>query len=203
MLPAEVDWIDRLQHGDLEAFNALILLYQDSLYTLAVHILQDEDRAADALQEAFLAAFRSLHTFHGGSFRSWLARAVINKCYDECRRSARHPILPLMRHSQEEELDEADRLRDPTPSPEEVLNARELNAAIQDCLRTLPVNYRTVLILVDVDGLSYEEAATILRLPIGTVKSRLPRARLAMRRALQRYRHLLPHAFHLPQYIPT
>ncbi len=199
---SETELIARLQDGDLEAFNALVLLYQDMLYNLAVRILQDEDRAADALQEALISAFRSLHTFHGGSFRLWLARAVINKCYDEYRRSVRHPVLPLTVHYDGEELEESERLRDPAPSLEACFDTRELNRAIRACLKSLPFKYRTVLTLVDVEGLSYEEAAAILGIPVGTVKSRLARARLSMRLALQAYRHLLPHAYRTTQAQP-
>lgn len=193
--PDESDLIARAQRGDLEAFNDLVLLHQDALFNIALRTLNDEDRAADAVQEAFLSAFRSLHTFHGGSFRAWLARAVVNKCYDEYRRSSRHPLLPLMPSMDGEETEEGLWLRDPAPSLEARFDAAELAGVLQQCIQSLPFDHRAVIALVDVDGLSYEEAAAALRIPLGTVKSRLARARAAMRRSLQKFSDLLPSAY--------
>ena len=87
--------IHAAQHGDLEAFNRLVLAYQDALYNTALRILSDEDLAADAVQEAFLSAFRALNSYRGGSFRAWLLRTVTNACYDELRRKKRRPTTPL------------------------------------------------------------------------------------------------------------
>ncbi len=195
----ESDLIARAQRGDLEAFNGLILLHQDALFNIALRTLGDEDRAADAVQEAFLSAFRSLRTFHGGSFRAWLARTVVNKCYDEYRRSSRHPTLPLIPIVDGEEAEDWDWLRDAGPSLETQYDSAELNDALQRCIKALPFDHRTVLTLVDVQGLSYEEAAAALRVPVGTVKSRLARARAAMRHSLQRFAHLLPSSFQILQ----
>jgi RNA polymerase sigma-70 factor, ECF subfamily len=190
--PDESNLIACAQRGDLEAFNTLILLHQDALFSIALRTLGDEDRAADAVQEALIAAYRSLYTFHGGSFRSWLARTVVNKCYDEFRRSSRHPTLPLTPVVDGEEVDDWDWLRDPSPSLENRLDDSELNDALESCMKTLPITHRVVLALVDVDGLSYEEAATALSIPVGTVKSRLARARATMRLSLRTFADLLP-----------
>ena len=81
--------IHSAQRGDLEAFNQLVLLYQDFLFRVAMNILRDEDAAADATQQAFISAFRNLQTFRGDSLRSWLSRIVVNACYDELRRVSR------------------------------------------------------------------------------------------------------------------
>ena len=83
------------QHGDLEAFNRLVLAYQDALYNTALRILGDDSQAADATQEAFISAFRSLNSYRGGSFKAWLLRTVTNACYDELRRQKRRPTVPL------------------------------------------------------------------------------------------------------------
>lgn len=83
------------QHGNLKSFNSLVLAYQDALYNTALRILNDEDQAADAVQDAFLSAFRALNSFRGGSFRAWLLRTVTNACYDELRRKKRRPTTPL------------------------------------------------------------------------------------------------------------
>jgi RNA polymerase sigma-70 factor (ECF subfamily) len=192
----ESDLISRAQHGDLDAFNEIILLHQDALFNIALRTIGDEDRAADAVQDALIAAFRSLGTFHGGSLRAWLARTVVNKCYDEYRRSSRHPTLPLTPVVDGEELEDWDWLRDPGPSPESHLDDSELNDALQSCMNSLPFDARAVLALVDVDGLSYEEAASTLRIPVGTVKSRLARARATMRLSLHHFTDLLPSEYH-------
>jgi RNA polymerase sigma-70 factor (ECF subfamily) len=190
--PNESVLIASAQKGDLDAFNSLILLHQDALFNIALRTLGDEDRAADAVQEALIAAFRGLCTFHGGSFRAWLARTVVNKCYDEYRRSSRHPTLPLTPLVDGDELEEGSWLRDPGPSLETCFDNSELADALQECLKSLPFAARAVLALVDVDGLSYEEAAHALHIPVGTVKSRLARARASMRFALNNFMDVLP-----------
>ena len=201
--PNESDLISRAQRGDLDAFNDLILLHQDALFNIALRTLGDEDRAADAVQEALISAFRSLHTFHGGSFRAWLARTVVNKCYDDYRRTSRHPSIPLTPIVDGEEIEEGLWLRDPSPSLEERFDNSELDETLQRCMKNLPFASRAVLALVDVDGLSYEEAAAALRVPVGTVKSRLARARAAMRLSLQRFAPILPAAYQTFQSVPA
>ena len=87
--------IQSAQRGDVDAFNTLVLTYQDNLFNTALRILGDEELAADATQEAFLSAFRSITSFRGGSFKAWLLRTVTNACYDELRRRKRRPTTPL------------------------------------------------------------------------------------------------------------
>ena len=108
------------QAGSLDAFNALVLHYQDSVFNTALRILGDEDLASDATQEAFLSAFRSITSFRGGSFKAWLMRTVTNACYDELRRQKRRPSIPLEPESEDgEEIDSPRWLADPTMSPEQ------------------------------------------------------------------------------------
>ena len=184
------------QRGDLEAFNELVLQYQDFLFRIAVNILGEEDAAADATQQAILSAFRNLQTFRGGSLRSWLSRITVNACYDELRRSARTKTVPLqISGDDDEEMDPASWLADPNPSPEEQAETSDLVDAIQISLGALPEHYRLAVQLVDVEGLSYDEAASALDLPVGTLKSRLARARNSLRVSLQRYPDLLPAAY--------
>ena len=192
----ELTYLQAAQRGDLEAFNGLVLLYQDFLFRVALNILHDEDAAADTVQQALISAFRNIHTFRGGSLRSWLSRIVVNACYDELRRNARARTLPLESFGQdEEEMDPGNWLADPSPSPEEQAEATELLEAIQSSMEDLPEGYRLALQLVDVEGFSYEEAAAALEVPKGTIKSRLARARDALRHSLQRYPDLLPAVF--------
>jgi RNA polymerase sigma-70 factor (ECF subfamily) len=188
------------QHGNLEAFNSLVLAYQDALYNTALRILGDEDLAEDAAQEAFLSAFRALNSYRGGSFRAWLLRTVTNACYDELRRKKRRPTTPLEPETADGEDVESPRwLTDPHASPEESLDQAELEHAIQHCLENLPTDFRTVIVLADIQGLDYTEIATVVRTPLGTIKSRLARARLRLRECLQGFRELLPAAFRLDE----
>lgn len=186
------------QRGDLEAFNQLILRYQNLLFSIALRILADEDSASDALQEALLSAFRKINMFRGGSLRSWLARIVINACYDELRRKRRQPVIPFDQIDADGEEIEPDYwLTDSSVGLEEQYESTELERAIQKCLSSLPTDYRTVFVLVDVECMSYEEAAEAVHIPIGTVKSRLARARMQMRKALQSFGDLLPLAYRM------
>jgi RNA polymerase sigma-70 factor (ECF subfamily) len=190
--------IHAAQHGDLDSFNTLVLSYQDSVFNTALRILGDDDLAADAAQEAFISAFRALNSYRGGSFRAWLLRTVTNACYDELRRRKRRPSVPLEPQVDETEEMESPRwLADPSLSPEQRLEADELEHAIQHCLDALPAEFRVVVVLADIQGLDYTEVASTVRSPLGTVKSRLARARLRLRECLQGFRELLPSAFRL------
>ena len=185
--------IQAAQRGDLEAFNQLVLRYQNLLFGIALRLLNDEDVAADAVQEALISAFRRFNTFRGDSLRSWLARVVVNACYDEMRKKRRQHSVPLEQHNADgDEIETSYWLVDAQADPEVQYEASELEAAIQRSLNKLPSIYRLILILVDIEGLSYEEAALAARVPVGTVKSRLARARLQMQKSLQSAGELLP-----------
>jgi RNA polymerase sigma-70 factor (ECF subfamily) len=185
--------IKAAQHGDLNAFNALILRYQNLLFGIALRMLNDEDVASDAVQEALISAFSKLNSFRGGSLRSWLARVTVNACYDEMRRKRRQREVPMEQFNMEgEEVEDMSWMIDPAARPEEQYESFELESAIQRSLSQLTPAYREALILVDIEGLSYEEASIAARVPVGTVKSRLARARLQMRSNLQGYQDILP-----------
>jgi len=192
--------IRRAQAGDLEAFNQLVLAYQDMLFNVALRILGEEDLAADATQEAFLSAFRAMSSFRGGSFRAWLLRTVTNACYDELRRQRRRPTTPLEPLNDDDEEVETPRwLADTSAAPEEQLERAELEHAITHCLEKLSLEFRTVVVLTDIQGLDYAETARAIGVPVGTVKSRLARARLRLQRCLQAFAELLPSAFRLQE----
>jgi len=194
----ETALITEAQHGDLDAFNTLVLHYQDTLFNSARRILGDEELAADATQEAFLSAFRSLHSFRGGSFRAWLMRTVTNASYDELRRRKRRPTIALEPDGEDgDDPGEPRWLADPNLSPEEALESHELEHAMEHCLEGLPFEFRTVVVMADIEGLDYTEVATAARVPVGTVKSRLARARLRLRECLQGFEELLPAVFRL------
>ena len=192
--------IQDAQAGSLDAFNALVLHYQDNVFNTALRILGDEDLAADATQEAFLSAFRSITSFRGGSFKAWLMRTVTNACYDELRRQKRRPSVPLEPETDDgEEMDSPRWLADPDMSPEQKAEADEVEHAIQHCLNNLPVKFKTVVVMADIQGMDYSEVAIAVRVPLGTIKSRLARARLRLRECLQGFSELLPATFRLEE----
>ena len=168
----ETALIHSAQNGDLDSFNTLILHYQDSVFHTALRILGDEDLAEDAAQEAFISAFRSISTFRGGSFKAWLMRTVTNACYDELRRQKRRPTTPLEPETSDgEEMDSPKWLADPNMTPAERSEADELEHAVQHCLDALPMEFRTVVVMADIQGMDYSEVATASKVPLGTIKS--------------------------------
>jgi RNA polymerase sigma-70 factor (ECF subfamily) len=192
--------IQSAQRGDLDAFNTLVLHYQDALFNTALRILGDDDLAADATQDAFLSAFKNLNSYRGGSFKAWLHRTVTNACLDELRRRKRHPSTTLEPESQDgDEMDSPRWLADPHLTPEGQAEADELEHAIQHCLENLPTEFRVVVVMADIQGMDYAEVAVAVRVPLGTIKSRLARARLRLRDCLQGFAELLPAAFRLQE----
>jgi RNA polymerase sigma-70 factor (ECF subfamily) len=194
----ETALIDAAQHGDLEAFNRLVLAYQNMVYNQAYRMVGDMDVAEDASQDAFIIAFRKLGTYRGGSFKAWLLRITTNLCYDELRRRKRRPTTPLEPTDHDDDEIESPRwLSDPSETPEQTAERVELAQALQFCLDGLPPDFRAIVTLVDIQGLDYSEAAQAMGRPLGTVKSRLARARTRLRDCLQGYRELLPASFRL------
>lgn len=192
--------ISDAQGGNLDAFNTLILHYQDNVFNTALRILGDEDQAADAAQDAFISAFKAIKSFRGGSFKAWLMRTVTNACYDELRRKKRRPTTPLEPETDDgEEMDSPRWLADPNMTPDQVAEADELEHAIQHCLDNLPVEFKTVVVMADIQGMDYSEVASSVRIPLGTVKSRLARARLRLQECLQGFAELLPASFRLEE----
>ncbi len=188
--------VQSAQRGNLDAFNALILHYQTQVYNLAFHLLGDAAAADDAAQEAFIAAYKALAKFRGGSFRAWLLRIVSNACYDEMRRHKRHPVASWDDFGDMD--DEANpHLTDDGPLPEQTVQQYELRAMLERTLAKLPEEQRMTLLLIDQFGFSYQEVAETMRVRLGTVKSRLARARLAMQALLQKEGELLPSRYRL------
>ncbi len=193
-LPNEQNFITAARRGDVNAFNQIVLHYQDGVYSLAYRIMGDEASAADAAQEAFILAYRRLETYSGGSFKAWLLRIATNACYDEMRRRKRRPAtafddLPGA------DADDGPPLPSDEISPEQAAQQAELRRAIEGCIQGLHADQRAVLVLSDVEGLSYQEIAAITGANLGTVKSRLSRARLGIRGCLEAFRELLPAGF--------
>lgn len=185
--------IDQAVAGDLDSFNQVVLHFQTQVYNQAYRIIGEPDAAADATQEAFISAYKKLHTYRGGSFKSWLLRIVSNACYDEYRRRKRQPVVPLVPENQDgEDIQSPTWMEDPGEGPEDFTQRRELSEAIQTCLDRLDFDFRTVVVLVDIQGLDYRAAADVIESPLGTVKSRLARARQSMQDCLEGFKELLP-----------
>jgi len=183
---SEITLLRSAQSGDLEAFNALVLKYQDVMYRTALHILGQDALAEDATQDAFISAYQHIVNFRDGSLKAWFMRILVNKCYDEIRRIQRTAATSLDESLTEDGENKSlyTTLRDQVPSVEECVEAFERDDHIQKCLSRLPTYYRAILTLVDVEEMSYGEASSILKIPLGTVRSRLVRARLYLRREL-------------------
>jgi RNA polymerase sigma factor (sigma-70 family) len=182
------------QEGDREAFNQLVVHYQSLAYNVAYRVLGDADAAADATQDAFLSAYRAISRFRGGSFRSWLMRIVTNACYDQLRVKKRRPTTSI---DEGEDPDREEWNVDPGERPEAFVLRQELGQAIQHALETLPPDQRTVVVLSDIQGMSYEEIAETMSTSLGTVKSRLNRGRSKLRDYLIQNVELLPARYRL------
>ena len=190
--------IQAARDGDLDSFNRLVLAYQDLVYNHAFRMVGEEESADDATQNTFISAYNHLGSFRGGSFKAWLLRIVTNACYDELRRRKRRPTVPLEPLDDAgEEVESAHWMVDPADQPEQQVEQAELQRAIQHCLDNLPGDFRTTVIMVDVQGMDYFEASQAIGKPIGTIKSRLARARLRLRDCLNGFAELLPAGFRL------
>jgi len=177
--------------GDLNAFNQLVLNYQNIVYNHAYALAGDPDTAEDIAQESFIKAFRNISRFRGVSFRSWLLRIVTNTFYDLLRRFRVQREQPLFPVDVNNEATEPIWLADPVISVEGTVEHNEDEKRIHQILDELPTAYRSVLTLIDLYEFEYKEAARILRVPVGTIKSRLSRARLQMKEKLQEDEGLL------------
>ncbi len=171
------------QNGDDLAFASLIRHYRRFAEVAAQRILRTEEAAADAVQEAMFKVYRALPKFKDGNFRSWLLRIVKNTCYDHLRQQTRRQTLSL---DELTEYDEAEscigvRTADDRENPESVVVHQEAMQVLLDAIGELPACHRSVIMLVDIHGLDYIEAANYLDVPMGTVKSRLSRARATLR----------------------
>jgi RNA polymerase sigma factor (sigma-70 family) len=194
----EDELINTARRGDLQAFNRLVEIYQNSVYNTAYRILNNSDAAADSAQESFISAYRHLDAFRGGSFKAWLLRIVTNSCYDFLRAHKRRPAQSL------DDMLEAGDDREPPDfvngreGPEAHAERAELNRILHDGISRLPEDQRIIVVLADVQGLSYDEIASATGTNLGTVKSRLNRARMRLRDWLMERQEHLPEHYRLP-----
>ncbi|MFB7662712.1 RNA polymerase sigma factor SigM [Kitasatospora sp. NPDC056138] len=181
--PSDSELLARHCAGDPDAFGALVQRHRDRLWAVALRTLGDREEAADALQDALVSAFRAAHTFQGRSaVTTWLHRIVVNACLDRARRAASRRAGSL-----DEEPQRLDTLLGSAEPAEAAVVRAELQREVTASLATLPVDQRAALVLVDMQGYGVAEAAEVLGVPVGTVKSRCARGRA---RLLPLVRHL-------------
>ena len=174
--------VDRSRRGDLEAFDQLVRLYEKNVYSTAYRLSGSYDDASDIAQEAFVRAWNNLKSFRGDSaFSTWLYRIVTNVFLDDRKRKRARPHRSLEEVMTLEESTVTRQFEDPTPGPQDVAEGDERRKILEMAIKTLPEEQRVMVVLYHTQGLSYEEIAEITKCPMGTVKSRLNRARLALR----------------------
>lgn len=190
--------VARAKQGDREAFDGLVERYTPQVFNLALRITGSREEAEDCVQDAFLRAFSALRKYRGeAAFSTWLYRLAVNVSNDAARRLAGHPVSAsdLANPDAGDDVPDLERVGRPTkqqePGPEEHLVARQRRHVILQAIHSLPEHHRTVVILYDMQDLSYHEIARITKTRVGTVKSRLNRARLALKDLLAEHVELL------------
>jgi RNA polymerase sigma-70 factor (ECF subfamily) len=184
--------IRRCQRGDVEAMNELIQAYQKHVFNLAFRLSGNYDDAQDIAQEAFIRVFNSINSFRGeANFSTWIYRIVTNVFLDERKKQRVRDHGSLDEYLELEDSSVARQIEDPSPGPEASVEQRERNEVVGQAVLALPENQRVMIALYHFQGRSYEEIADVMQLPIGTVKSRLNRARLALKEKLGAARELL------------
>ena len=181
------DLVGRARRGDREAFTQLIMQYQVPLYNMALRMVGRPDDASDIAQEAFLRAWEKIRTLREAPFKAWLFQIAANLCYDHFRRGRRYGVMP-----EDDQTASVVGLGIATPDPQEHAEANERTRLVRDSIQALDQDMRIAIILRDVNGMAYDEIATVLRVPLGTVKSRIARARAQVQERLQQH----PDFFH-------
>jgi RNA polymerase sigma-70 factor (ECF subfamily) len=177
--------VKRVQQGDKQAFNLLVLKYQTKIVNLVMRYVRDPDEANDVAQEAFLKAYRALPRFRGDSaFYTWLYRIAVNTAKNYLVAAKRRPVEYDLDLQDPEQYDMQARLKD-IDSPESVIMKDEVQQTIDEAIQDLPEDLRTAIILRELEGMTYEEIAETMECPVGTVRSRIFRAREAISKRIE------------------
>lgn len=178
----------RCKNGDMQAFDDLVTKYQSKVINMAYGMLSDKEDAYDAAQEVFLKIYKYIGNFRGqASLSTWIYRITVNVCNDFLRKRGRKIVVSL---SQENDDDKMKEIPDESSAPHEHAERNETCIEVREAISQLKEEYRQVILLYDIEGLSYEEISDVVRCPVGTVKSRLNRARKALRQILSDKREL-------------
>ena len=192
----EVQIVQRVLQGDVNAFEKLVLEYEKAVYGITQRMCGNAEDAADMTQETFIKAYNSLSSFRGDSkFSVWLYRIATNVCLDFLRSKSRKPTVSLSMEDDDGEEVELD-IADESQSPEKLLERGLTRDAVRRGLNALSPEYRQILLLREIQGLSYEEISDVLTLEVGTVKSRIFRAR-------KRLCAFLTEDGNIPDYVPS
>jgi len=185
-MSAELELVGRSKEGDLSAFEELVVMYQKQIYNLGFRMMGSEEDACDVVQEAFLKAFKSIKKFDGrSSFGTWVYRIAVNVCIDELRKRKKVKLYPVA-HNDNPEDRGCKLVIDTDDLPEEQMERREVKKQVHRAISKLGEEHRVIIILRDIQGKSYQEIANILGINIGTVKSRISRARTSLKEELIR-----------------
>jgi RNA polymerase sigma-70 factor, ECF subfamily len=186
---ADIDIINRFKNGDTSAFGEIVLKYQDKVYNLCRHMLGNAEDAEDAAQDVFLKAFQALPRFQPeASLFTWLYRIATNTCLDHKRKPVWESLFGITAKGEELVHDRAS----DAPSPEKLYQAKQIDQALQESLGKLSPKLRAIIILKEIEDLSYEEIADTLEISVGTVKSRIARAREELKILMQKFREQNP-----------
>ena len=190
-MPDESLLIKKAREGNVPAFEELIRNYQQMVYNIALRMCGNEDDASDIAQETLIKIFRSIRDFKGDSkFSTWIYRITTNVCLDYLRKNKKNAGRFINPEFETDDGSLEVEIKDPAPQPEEVAERKEVQRAVQEAIDKLSEDHRTVIVLRDINNLSYEEIAVILNCSEGTVKSRINRARSALRDILSKNKEL-------------
>lgn len=185
----ENDLIKKCKKGSREAFNILFSRYQSQVVNIAYNMLSDREDACDAAQEVFVKVYRNIESFkEQSSFTTWIYRITANVCSDILRKRQRDAnVVSINRFTDEnKEMD----IKDDAPTAQENMELSERQAAVRSAINELKEEYRVVITLCDIEGMSYDDISAVLGIPSGTVKSRINRARNALKKNLMKKREL-------------
>lgn len=185
----EQELIQLCKDGDRQAFNQLIAQYQKQVFNIAYGMLSDYEDASDASQEVFVKVYRSIASFRGQSaFSTWIYRICANVCNDSLRKRQRRGITVSIENDDDDNT--ISEIPSDTPTPEENVMMNERQRAVREAINSLSDEYREIIVYSDINQLSYDEISQILKCPVGTIKSRLNRARNALKKILSEKREL-------------
>lgn len=185
-MSVELELVVQSKGGDLEAFEQLVMMYQKQIYNLGYRMMGNEEDASDMTQEAFLKAFKSIKKFNQkSSFGTWLYRIAVNLCIDELRKRKKVRLYPIAHNDTAEERGQQV-VADIGDLPDEAVEKGEIRRRVHGAINRLPEHHRTMIVLKDIQGRSYQEIADILGLNMGTVKSRISRARASLKEELEK-----------------
>jgi len=183
MVATDEELVARSISGDAESFNQLVLRWERPIYALAYRVIGRDEDARDVCQETFLRAFRALPGFKGeAKFSSWLYRIALNLCRDWIRRKRRTPLVEMPDGVDVSELASA---QGPAESIEDLVGRREMSRVVAECMRNLPEEQRTAIVLKEYHGLTFQEIADLQQCPLSTVKTRLYQGLSVLRRQLE------------------